>query len=110
MTTCNVLRCQTSGSAVVTGGQHLNDIHEAYVCAEHNEKIDAGALWDIQDGCVLMDQDMPATLEKWSTRDGIGTKGFTLTLETTEQTKPFELFLTPAAVKNLSMFLSSRGE
>jgi hypothetical protein len=110
MTTCAVLRCQTPGSIVITGGQYLNDVHEAYICAVHNEKIGAGALWDIQDGAVLLDQDMPARAETWSIRDGVGTEGFTLTLQIAGQLKPFEVFLTPADVTTLSTLLSSRGE
>jgi hypothetical protein len=110
MTTCAVLRCQTPGSAVVTGGQYLNQIHEAYICAEHNEKIGAGERWDIQEGHVLMDQDMPPALEKCSSRSSVGTQGFTLTLETSDhQTKPFDLFITPEQAKHLYMLLKTRG-
>jgi hypothetical protein len=110
MTTCNVLRCQNPGSTVITGGQHLNDIHEAYICAEHNDAIEAGAHWDIPDGAVLMGQDVAPVLISWSVRDSVGTPGFTLTLEPAGQAKPFEVFLTPAAAKMLSPIFSSRGE
>jgi hypothetical protein len=105
MTTCNVLRCQNPGSTVITGGQHLNDIHEAYICAEHNEKIEAGEHWDMKDGHVLMGQDMPPAFEGWEVRESVGTEGFTLTLKTSGQGKPFEVFLTTAESKLLSQLL-----
>lgn len=110
MTTCAVLRCQTPGSAVVTGGQHLNDVHEAYLCAEHNEKIAAGDHWDVKDGIVLMGQDIPPALTGWSSSDSRGTRGLTLSLKTAGHDKPFDVFLTPADVKMLSLLFSSRGE
>ena len=110
MTTCAVLRCQTPGSAVVTGGQHLNDVHEAYICAEHSEKIATGDHWDVKDGIVLMGQDIPPALTGWSSSDSRGTRGLTLSLKTAGHDKPFDVFLTPADVKMLSLLFSSRGE
>jgi hypothetical protein len=109
MTTCAVLRCQTPGSVVVTGGQYLNDIHEAYICAEHNEKINAGEHWDMKDGLVLMGQDMPPALIGWVHSDSLGTRGFTVSLTTSDpESKPFDVFVTPEMAKHLHMITGSR--
>lgn len=111
MNTCRVLRCQNPGSAVITGGHNLNRVHESFICDEHKEQIDAGAAWDMPDGHVVMGQDMPPALEKWTARDSMGTQGFTLTLETSDpEAKPFDVFITPGHAKMLSSLLSSRGE
>jgi hypothetical protein len=80
------------GSAFVVGGQMMNDLHEAYVCPEHKEMIDAESLWDIHAGQVLIEQDMAPTLERWSSRESSGTVGFTLTLEAAGLTKPLKSF------------------
>lgn len=110
MTTCAVLRCQTPGSTVVTGGQHANDIHEAYICADHNGKIEAGEHWDVKDGQVLMGQDIPATLTGWKHSDSRGTRGFVLSLKTSDpEAKPFDVFITPEMAKHLHMLTKTRG-
>jgi hypothetical protein len=110
MTTCAVLRCQTPGSTVVTGGQHLNQIHESYVCAEHYEKIQAGDLWDVHDhGQVVMGQDMPPLLTGWKHSDSRGTRGFVLSLKTSDpEAKPFDVFITPDLAKHLNLLTESR--
>jgi hypothetical protein len=106
MTTCQVLRCQHPGSTVITGGEYLNDIHEAFICAEHRAEIDAGARWDIQDSRVLLGQDMPPAFAGWEVRDSVGTEGLRVTLNASGQAKPFEVFLTKAEAKMLSLIFS----
>lgn len=109
MTTCAVLRCQAPGSAIITGGEHRNHVHEAYICAEHNEKINAGEHWDVKDGHVLMGQDMPPALTGWSHSDSNGTPGFVLSLKTSDtEAKPFDVFITPELAKHLHMITESR--
>ncbi|MDE8670779.1 hypothetical protein PY310_19590 [Pseudarthrobacter sp. H3Y2-7] len=109
MTPCAVLRCQAPGSDVVTGGHYLNDVHEAYICAEHNEKINAGELWDVKDGTVLMGQDLPPALTGWNSSDSRGTRGFVLSLKTSDpEAKPFDVFITPDFAKHLHMLTETR--
>lgn len=110
MTTCSVLRCQTPGSTVVTGGQHLNQRHEALICAEHKQQIDQGALWDMHDyGQVVMGHDMPPLLTGWKLSDSRGTRGFKLSLKTDDpEAKPFEVFVTPQMAKVLHTFTETR--
>jgi hypothetical protein len=109
MTTCAVLRCQNSGSTIVTGGQHLNDVHESYICAEHYEKINTGEHWDVKDGHVLMGQDMPPTATGWSSSDSRGTRGFVLSLKMSDpEAKPFDVFITPDFAKHLHMLTETR--
>lgn len=109
MMTCSVLRCQNPGSAVVGGGQYLNRPTQAVVCADHHEQIEAGAPWDVQDGLVLMDQDFAPLLKKWATRSSVGAQGFTLSLETSNSSKPFDVFISPEQAKLLHMLLRTRG-
>jgi len=109
MTTCRVLRCQTPGSDVVTGGHHLNQVHESYVCAEHKQQIDSGENWDVQDTHVLMGRDLPPTITGWSLTDSRGTQGFVLSLKTAEtEAKPFEAFVTPEMAKLLHTLTETR--
>lgn len=109
MTTCQVLRCQRAGTEVVAGGHQLNQVHEAVVCLEHKQQIQEGAFWDVHDfGQVLIGQDMPPALNRWSVRDSVGTEGFTLVLETGTSSKPFEVFITPEGAKSLHAVLDSR--
>ena len=111
MTTCAVLRCQAPGSVVITAGQHLNQPHEAVICAEHYEKIQAGEPWDVHDhGQVVMGQDVPPLLTGWKHSDSRGTRGFTLSLTTDSEAKPFDVFITPELAKHLHMLTESRRE
>ncbi|MFC9772087.1 MULTISPECIES: hypothetical protein [unclassified Pseudarthrobacter] len=111
MITCSVIRCRKPGTAFAVGsGNGPTDYREAYVCAEHQDMIDAGAPWDMQDRFVLMGQDLPPVLATWSARPSVGSEGITLTLEATGQIKPFEVFLMPSDAKSLSEFLSKAND
>ena len=107
MINCAVLRCQDPGFSFVTGGHKSRDFYEAYVCAGHKALIEAGYPWDMHGGHVLMGQDMAPTLERWSARASVGTEGFTLTLESADHIKPFEVFLSPADARMLAAFINA---
>lgn len=109
MPTCAVLRCQSPGSVLITGGQHLNQPHEAVICVKHYNDIQAGDPWDVHDhGQVVMGQDMPPRVTGWKHSDSRGSRGFTLSLTTDPETKPFDVFITPELAKHLHMILESR--
>ncbi|MCU1533001.1 MAG: hypothetical protein JWO49_2572 [Arthrobacter sp.] len=100
-----MLRCQKPGSTFVVAGHRIADFQEVYVCAEHDAKIASGAYWDLCGDQVVMDQDIAPALERWSLRPGMGTKGFTLILETAGGAEPIEMFLTTTDSISLALFL-----
>ncbi|WP_147394443.1 hypothetical protein [Arthrobacter cheniae] len=51
--------------------------------------------------------DIPPVLESWAARPSIVAEGFTLTLRVAGQTKPFDVFLTPAEARTLAMFINT---
>lgn len=95
---------------MISGTRRLAHVPDIIVCSEHKEQIDKGAIWDVHDfGKVLIGQDMPPTLRTWSVRDSVGVEGFTLRLETSsENPKPFDVFITPAHAMELHSILESR--
>jgi hypothetical protein len=105
MRTCSVLQCRNPGSTFVVAGHRIADFQEVYVCAGHAAKIDAGAHWDLCGERVVMDQNIAPALERWSLRPSMGTKGFTLILETAGRTEPIEMFLTTTDSISLALFL-----
>lgn len=100
-----MLRCQNPVSTFVVAGQRIADFQEVCVCAGHRAKIDSGAHWDLCGDHVVMDQDIAPALERWSLRPSMGTKGFTLILETAGRTEPIEMFLTTTDSISLALFL-----
>lgn len=93
MTTCSVLRCQKDGTAVLQSPKL--DAFEALVCPAHKAAADNGAPWLTEkDGSkLLMGNDVPAGLGKWTLEEREGT-GAVLTIETDRAgEKPFELYL-----------------
>lgn len=85
----------------------MTGYHEAYVCAGHKALIDSGSPWDMEGRFVLMGQDLAPLLESWSARAGVGSEGFTLTLEIACRVKPFEVFLMPAEAGTLFTFIAA---
>jgi hypothetical protein len=105
MRACSALRCQNPGSTIVVAGDRRSDFHEVEVCAEHKAKIDAGAHWDLYGDHLVIDQDIAPALERWSLLPSMGTKGFTLILETAGRTGPIKMFLTTTDAISLALFL-----
>jgi hypothetical protein len=109
---CSVLRCQNAGSTTVANDAsraRTGAYSEGVVCEVHNAEIASGALWDMDDGRVLIGQDMAPQITRWEVQDSVGSPGLTLALETGEESKPFRVFLTPEMTDRLLMFLRSRG-
>jgi hypothetical protein len=66
--TCSVLRCQNTGSRVMTVRQEPPQV-EVVVCERHHLLIDSGARWRVEDQprqesvTVLMGTDLPPLVE-----------------------------------------------
>lgn len=109
---CSVLRCQNPGNTIVANDDsraRTGAYSEGVVCDAHNAEIASGALWDMDDGRVLIGQDVAPQITRWEVQDSVGSPGFTLSLEAGEDSKPFRVFLTPEMTDRLLMFLRSRG-
>lgn len=106
MTICRVLRCQQPGTAVIAD-QEL----ELPVCETHHRRINAGEAWDFNGARVLMGNDLPPQLARWTVRDNVGSQGLQLTLETERDgdIRDFTVLMTPEQIEKFSMIFSARG-
>ena len=109
---CTVLRClNISAGAVRTSMPY--DAVETAVCAEHRQRIESGEIWDFDESLrrVVMGDDLPPRIKQFTVKDSLGTKGWTLALETSEDpTKPsLTVFLTPEDTDWLMGLFRDRG-
>lgn len=109
MTTCSVLHCQEDGTAVLQS--HKLDAFEALVCPAHKAAADNGAPWLTEKDSrkLLMGNDVPPGLGKWTLVESEGT-GAVLTIETDrEGEKPFELYLDKGSYPYLAKAFSQQN-
>jgi hypothetical protein len=111
-TACTVLRCLNTAAGFVPTAMPYDPVDVA-VCAEHRQRMESGDIWDFDESLrrVLMGDDLPPRIRQFTVKDSLGTKGWTLALETSDDpaAAPLSVFLTPEDTDWLMGLFKDRG-